>query len=449
MVANKTGEVVITKPNRFDHFRNVLDAIKVEILASAALTAAHAIKAKRQGQLLLRRKTMRDRLAVEMSRLGEAAVSAGVGDLSLLSQLMQLDERIRNIRAVNGPLKSLEIERRGLILRIAEPFATAEMVPAEVSTSHAIVRNTLAELAEIDQSIATMGKGLLPATTAGKFRLAAGVALPVLVLGFLGYLAFGGKPDVIASVTDEVAVKSAVGLVVSGVKVTDERGQTYELPFGTGTAFAVTTDGILFTNRHVVEEVANLRKAKHTLEKARREGLDVVPTVWVFFDRKKQIAELVHVSEEYDFAILRVAKPPSRVFALRNDPSLPRGQQVFALGFPTAANDPMLANEALKLTSRRMATNPRVEQAFLEKEFEFVLTSGHISRPTEIDGQKWIQHDTTIHPGNSGGPLVTEDGVVVGINTLKHKAAAGVAFSLGLPQIKLEAESHARGLVWK
>ena len=68
---------------------------------------------------------------------------------------------------------------------------------------------------------------------------------------------------------------------------------------------------------------------------------------------------------------------------------------------------------------------------------------------TEEGGRRWIQHDATIHKGNSGRPLLAEDGTAVGINTLKHTSAAGVQWSLSLPQLRAVIDRHAPGAVWK
>ncbi|MGD9707824.1 MAG: S1C family serine protease [Candidatus Delongbacteria bacterium] len=52
----------------------------------------------------------------------------------------------------------------------------------------------------------------------------------------------------------------------------------------------------------------------------------------------------------------------------------------------------------------------------LDKSYINSVSKGIISyRERELDGQKYIQTDTSINPGNSGGPLVTNKGQVVGI----------------------------------
>jgi serine protease Do len=68
---------------------------------------------------------------------------------------------------------------------------------------------------------------------------------------------------------------------------------------------------------------------------------------------------------------------------------------------------------------------------------------------TESAGRTWIQHNADINPGNSGGPLSTTEGVVLGINTLRHEGASGVFYSLSLPQLREEITKHAPNAVWR
>ena len=45
----------------------------------------------------------------------------------------------------------------------------------------------------------------------------------------------------------------------------------------------------------------------------------------------------------------------------------------------------------------------------------------------------WIQHDASISPGNSGGPLVSMDGEIVGINTRVNSSGGDIAFAIPAP----------------
>jgi serine protease Do len=79
-----------------------------------------------------------------------------------------------------------------------------------------------------------------------------------------------------------------------------------------------------------------------------------------------------------------------------------------------------------------------------------VRTDGAVSRViTEEKGRRWVQHTAAVNPGNSGGPLVAEDGTVLGINTLRAVGAEGIFFALTPPQMRREIEEHVPGTVWK
>jgi S1-C subfamily serine protease len=92
-----------------------------------------------------------------------------------------------------------------------------------------------------------------------------------------------------------------------------------------------------------------------------------------------------------DFAVLKIASVPKGLVPLpldrRSDPlSIPRLSPVIALGFP--------------LGKRTQTTTVTVS-----------VTGGHVRRSF----REMIQVDTSIHPGNSGGPIIDTRGKVIGI----------------------------------
>ena len=104
-----------------------------------------------------------------------------------------------------------------------------------------------------------------------------------------------------------------------------------------------------------------------------------------------------------DFAILQAEKkiPGRKALPLMSASNASRSERVYALGYP--GNADMINDGYISATIQ-----------------EITATDGTISRMIQADafGDTYvIQHTAHINHGNSGGPLVNEDGVVIGINT--------------------------------
>jgi len=66
---------------------------------------------------------------------------------------------------------------------------------------------------------------------------------------------------------------------------------------------------------------------------------------------------------------------------------------------------------------------------------EYSVTSGIFSGNRGEGKQRLLQTDAAINPGNSGGPLVTENGAVVGINTLTLSGTQGIGFAIPIEAV--------------
>lgn len=214
-----------------------------------------------------------------------------------------------------------------------------------------------------------------------------------------------------SSATDNVAANSRSGVV----RVIALRPDGY---FSLGSAFGVGEAGketdIFVTNDHVVYDV-------YETEDGRIMALPAV-NVWILkssiavnpvtgLDTSQAIpCEVLYAAgTEYpDMAILRAAEPvPGRTALplLTDESTLEVGNRVYALGYPGSSDQ----TEVGVYGERTVAG---VE--------DVTITSGVVSRFTAsatYGNTRIIQHDATINHGNSGGPLINEDGAVVGINT--------------------------------
>lgn len=279
-----------------------------------------------------------------------------------------------------------------------------------------------------------------------RFRLSIAAAA-IAVFAIVVYLPTQSVSP-ISSVQDDKLIGESLGFVVCGLSVILPNGEQKEFPQSTGTSFAVSPTGHMLTNAHVVKSTSNFRKSPllHTFQ---NKGFDVTPTVWVFLNGEKHIAEVLHISDSYDLAVLKLNHRFLHPFRLSKSDTVSRGTDVFALGFPGAARSALSTEEMLEDVRRENAEDS-VKKSFKPRDFEFILTTGSVSRSTEeSEGRKWIQHNADINPGNSGGPLTTNDGKVIGINTLGQPGASGVFFSLSMEQLRKEIESFVHGVRWE
>jgi S1-C subfamily serine protease len=283
---------------------------------------------------------------------------------------------------------------------------------------------------------------------------------------------------------DEDRARGSIGLIVCGWTVTMNDGKVSDWTEGSGTGFAVTSDGYLITNKHVVESAANrvrmadqsvvsdfianqepffkaltehYQKTKNlpvTVDMVRieyqKQIQSVEPKVWVFLGGRDALykAKIVHVSEGHDMAILKVDRPDGAYFRISSGmESVVRGMPVFALGFPGSA---MVALSEEEKTLEATTSASSVSSQMKERDFDYSVTDGIVSRVTqEQTGRQWIQHTAVITQGNSGGPLVDESGRVLAINTKGTKSGGDAAFalySLAIPQLMKEISAHIPNL---
>lgn len=249
-------------------------------------------------------------------------------------------------------------------------------------------------------------------------------------------------------------MSSHVGRVVVYVRVVSSDGGRHEIPISSGTAFAIARDGLMLTNRHVVEA------GREFLEEA--EGAsDVGVTGWgllVTFGAAEEDwyeARVERSSVYQDIAVLRIDRRFDR--PLRFARTFVQGDEVRAWGFPGVAADlassidreagaiglaalrGMIEDEGDTTVGEWLRLKPGV--------FDVVTTRGVVSAIRQTEEGQMIQTDAVIHGGNSGGPLVTVAGDVIGVVTLRHRDAEGVGLALSWQSLREELEA-VPGIQW-
>ena len=213
--------------------------------------------------------------------------------------------------------------------------------------------------------------------------------------------------------------------------------------YGRGTGFLVGSDSgaqTVITNYHVVNAFPyETKQLRSLVEKALGVSLasdvKVESQIRIIVKRDVYItAEIINQSESGDFAILKLEQPIyDRAPLQRADSSqVASTQPVYALGFPAAVEGAWGSSvgESIQLDAVYTAEDVTVTDGTVSKVTESIGTGAPIST---------IVHSATISGGNSGGPLVTADGYVIGINTYhliaENNSAAGYNYSIEINEV--------------
>lgn len=163
---------------------------------------------------------------------------------------------------------------------------------------------------------------------------------------------------------------------------------------GSGTGFYLNEPNIILTNYHVIEG-----NKKVALENQAKDRF---------------IAHVLYVNPDVDIAFLRIENHIPKISIPFNQVQTVHSRdRVFVLGFPFG--------------------------------MPYTITEGIVSNERQLlDGQYFIQTDAAVNPGNSGGPVVNAEGLLVGVTTAKLTEADNVGFAIPAKTVKEELDTFAQ-----
>jgi S1-C subfamily serine protease len=183
----------------------------------------------------------------------------------------------------------------------------------------------------------------------------------------------------VISVTDKVSPS------VVNIKVKKKTRSRFG-PGAGGSGFIISPEGFIVTNNHVVEDSEHMEIELQ--------------------DGRNYDADLVGLDPYTDLAVLKIYTENLPHVSFLENAELRVGQLAIAIGNPFG--------------------------------FQCTVTTGVISalgRTLQSRTGRMIdnviQTDAALNPGNSGGPLVDSNGMVIGVNTAVIKEAQGICFAIG------------------
>ena len=160
---------------------------------------------------------------------------------------------------------------------------------------------------------------------------------------------------------------------------------------GSGSGFIFSSDGLIFTNCHVVNDAEKIMVS--------------------LLNENEIEATLVGKDPDTDLAILKIYSEGYSVAKLGDAETLQIGQLVIAIGNPLGYQHTVTTGVVSALGRTLRSQNGML-----------------------VDNV--IQSDAALNPGNSGGPMITTDGEAVGVNTAIIQGAQGLSFSVDINTAK-------------
>jgi serine protease Do len=168
-----------------------------------------------------------------------------------------------------------------------------------------------------------------------------------------------------------------------------------------GSGFIISSDGLILTNKHVV----NISGADYTV---------------ITNNGKKYPAQVLARDPVLDLAVLKINASGLPSLPIGDSSKLQIGQTVIAIGNALGEFANSVSKGVISGLSRSIVAS---------------AGGGSSERLEEV-----IQTDAAINPGNSGGPLLNLSGEVIGVNTAIVQGAQNIGFAIPINQAKKDIE---------
>ena len=223
-------------------------------------------------------------------------------------------------------------------------------------------------------------------------------------------------------------VKPAVVTITASGKVSYSRFYSQDVE-GIGSGFIINEDGNVLTNYHVIELALTPNGGTNKVTVSMSDGQEVE-------------ADIVNYDKDRDIAMLKLAegtKVPG-VAELGDSDALYVGQEVIAIGTPLGTNFAQTCTKGIV-----SGVNRSLDES----------TDGSAVQSESESSYEYIQTDTAINSGNSGGPLINSEGQVIGINTAKlsnstsssNASIEGIGFAIPINDAKDRIESLSKKIL--
>jgi len=168
---------------------------------------------------------------------------------------------------------------------------------------------------------------------------------------------------------------------------------------GSGSGFYLKSQNIFVTNYHVIEGNKNV-----SIEDQQQD---------------RYPAKVVYVNPDADLAFLKCeVHTPTTNIPFDSLQEVRSRDQVFVLGFPFG--------------------------------MPFTITEGIVSNEKQLlDGKNYIQTDAAVNPGNSGGPVLNANGILIGVTTAKFTEADNVGFAIPAKIVQEELDTFSHNTEFK